>query len=62
MTDYEFEDLLERVAEAVAPMQLPSVDDEISFAALACHLPAPANDNGAAWPLLEFPAGWSASC
>jgi hypothetical protein len=62
MTNFEFDDLLERVADVIASEEDAAVDVDTSFAAMVLHLPLPANDNAAAWPLLEFPAGWTASC
>ena len=63
MTEYEFEELLDRVADTMALDRLCAVDDETSFASLVRHLPPPANDNGAsAWPMFAFPSGWSGSC
>ena len=62
MTEFEFEDLLARVGEAMAPRRRRRVDADTTFTALAAPLPMPANDNDAAWPLLPFPSGWTASC
>ena len=62
LTELEFEHLLDRVGEAVAPGRAKVADAETTFAALTAHLPVPANYNAGAWPLLPFPAGWAASC
>lgn len=62
MTELEFEDLLADVANAMAPRRRRRVESDTTFEALAAPLPPPANDNDMAWPLLPFPAGWTASC
>ncbi|MGO9360606.1 MAG: hypothetical protein ACLP1D_23535 [Xanthobacteraceae bacterium] len=64
LTEIEFEHLLDRVGDAMAPGRAKIADAEPTFAALTAHLPVPANDNdnAGAWPLLAFPAGWAASC
>ena len=59
MSDAEFERLLEAVRSAVASLG--------GAETMSAHPPpfrAPsqaANDNGAAWPLINFPDGWYAA-
>jgi hypothetical protein len=58
MTEVEFDRVLNAVAAAVA--RSPQ-DEDMSLSFAAMELPKAANDNGAAWPLVPFPAGWHAS-
>lgn len=62
MTDLEFETLLACVGDAMSPRRSLHADKDEDFAAFSAPLPMPANDNDAAWPLLPFPTGWTASC
>ena len=59
MSEFEFNRLLEAVAEAIGPAR-----QEIEMPAgwYLAKAPRPANDNQVVWPLLPFPAGWCASC
>lgn len=59
MTEFEFEELLVRVGEAMAPRRRRPAEPQL---AVDADLPVPANDNELAWPLLPFPADWTASC
>jgi hypothetical protein len=58
MTEVEFDRILNAVQSAVA---LNPQEEDMSLSFAAMELPKAANDNGAAWPLVPFPAGWHAS-
>ena len=59
MSEFEFDQLLELVGEAVGP-----APQEIGMSAAwyVRNVPHAANDNQLAWPLVPFPADWYASC
>jgi hypothetical protein len=59
MIDFEFDRLLEMVAEAVGP---DPQESEMHAAWIVKSAPRAANDNQMAWPMVPFPAGWCASC
>jgi hypothetical protein len=57
MSEVEFDQLLNAVMEAVAPVPKP---DAWAEPLAAEDMPEAANDNGLAWPLIPFPEGWNA--
>jgi hypothetical protein len=57
MSEVEFDQLLNAVMEAIAPVPKPDASAEPLAAE---HMPEAANDNGLAWPLIPFPEGWNA--
>jgi hypothetical protein len=59
MSEVEFDLLLDAVRTAIEPASR----EDIMLARLPLfNAPLkPANDNGAAWPLLPFPQGWYAA-
>jgi hypothetical protein len=59
VSEAEFEQLLDAVTAAVAPVPH---EDFVSGLMAVNRAGEPANDNGLAWPLLPFPEGWHASC
>jgi hypothetical protein len=59
MSEFEFDRLLEVVAEAV---KRTSPEHDMRAAWYLTNLPRAANDNDMAWSLIPFPAGWTASC
>jgi hypothetical protein len=59
MIEFEFDRLLEMVAEAVGP---DPQESEMRAAWFLKNAPHAANDNQMAWPMVPFPAGWCASC
>ena len=59
MSEAEFEQLLDAVNAAIAPV--PAADFISRFLMLDRPVEA-ANDNGLTWPLIPFPDGWHAVC
>jgi len=59
MSEAEFEQLLDAVNTAIAP--IPQQDFMAGMMASG-RAPEAANDNGAEWPLIPFPDGWHAAC
>ncbi len=59
MSEAEFERLLEAIHAAVAPVPQSDFIDSLTAQGLPSEA---ANDNGLAWPLVQFPDDWYASC